>query len=60
MELGVEPEVNFQTRVNLFISSGMARGFFTTMPTATGSVYKGEKCHEIKLVSMCIYLLILG
>ena len=42
VELGVVPEVNCQTRVNLVISSGMARGFFTTIPTATGST-RGEK-----------------
>jgi hypothetical protein len=41
VELGVEPEVNCQTRVNLVISSGMDRGFFTTMPTATGSAWRG-------------------
>ena len=38
VELGVELEVNCHTRVNLVISSGMDRGFFTTIPTATGSV----------------------
>ena len=38
VELGVELEVNSHTRVNLVISSGMDRGFFTTIPTATGSV----------------------
>ena len=38
MELGVELEVNCHTRVNLVMSSGMDRGFFTTIPTATGSV----------------------
>ena len=48
--LGVELDVNCQTRVNLVISSGMARGFFTTMPTATGSV--GEK-------SMKYYMIVL-
>ena len=43
VELGVELEVNCQTRVNLVISRGMARGFFTTMPTATGSVREKKK-----------------
>ena len=38
VELGVWPEVNCQTRVNFVMSSGMDRGFFTTIPTATGSV----------------------
>ena len=46
MEPGVEIEVNCHTRVNLVISSGMERGFFTTIPTATGSV--GGEAQEEK------------
>ena len=45
VELGVWPEVNCQTRVNFVMSSGMARGFFTTRPTATGSVWRGRNIH---------------
>ena len=38
VEPGVELEVNCHNRVNLVISSGIDSGFFTTIPTATGSV----------------------
>jgi hypothetical protein len=51
VELGVEPVVNCQTRVNLVISSGMDRGFFTTMPTATGSAWRDQNSYSVQDIS---------